>query len=158
MLKTPMTVQGAKQLQDELARLLKEDRPRIINAIAQAREHGDLKENAEYQAAKEEQGFIEARIRDLEAKLSNAQIIDVTQLSKQDKVVFGATVTLVDVDTDEQSTYQIVGVDEADIKAGKLSLQSPLARAIIGKSIDDEVHIEIGDKVQAYEIKAIEYI
>lgn len=157
MLKTPMTVGGAKQLQAELDRLRKEDRPKVINAIAEARQHGDLKENAEYHAAKEQQGFIEARIRDIEAKLANAQVIDITKLPKQDKVIFGSTVTLVDVDKDEEYTYQIVGVDESDIKSGKLSLESPLARAIIGKCVGDEVDVVLPDDTQTYEIISINY-
>ncbi|UWN49377.1 Transcription elongation factor GreA [Alcanivorax sp. ALC70] len=129
MQRFPMTVAGADALRRELERLKKEDRPRISAAIAEAREHGDLKENAEYHAAREQQGFCEGRIQDIESKLSNAQIIDITSIQNTGKVIFGVTITIVDVDTDEEKVYQIVGDDEADIKNGKLSVNSPIARA-----------------------------
>ena len=157
MTKTPMTVHGAEALRVECEKLRTQDRPRVIGAIAEARAHGDLRENAEYHAAKEEQGLIEARIRDIEAKLANATIIDITKLPKQDKVIFGATICVVNTDTDETLEFQIVGVDEADIKQGKISLDSPLARAAIGKSVSDEIEVRTPNGVQAYEIVRIDY-
>lgn len=137
MQKHPMTVQGAEALKDELNRLKTKERPQVIEAIATARAHGDLKENAEYHAAREQQSFIEGRIQELEAKLSNAQIVDISRLQNTGKVVFGTTVTICNVATDQETTYRIVGEDEADIKAFKISFSSPIARALIGKSIDD---------------------
>lgn len=137
MSKVPITVRGASQLKEELDRLKSADRPRVIAAIAEARAHGDLKENAEYHAAKEQQSFIEGRIKEIEAKLSNAQIIDVTTLTCKGRVVFGATVEVFDESADEAKEYQIVGDDEADIKAGLISVSSPIARALIGKSEGD---------------------
>ena len=131
MQRVPMTTAGAEALRKELDQLKKVDRPRISAAIAEAREHGDLKENAEYHAAREQQGFCEGRIQDIESKLSNAQIIDITSIQNTGKVIFGVTVTIVDVDSDEEKVYQIVGDDEADIKSGKLSVNSPIARGLI---------------------------
>mgnify|MGYP001251087149 FL=1 len=133
MSKVPLTVRGAEKLQEELARLKSKDRPRIIQAIAEAREHGDLKENAEYHAAREQQSFIEGRIAEIESKLSNAQVIDVTVIDAGGRVVFGASVDVVDEETGEEASYQIVGDDEADIKQGLISVSSPIARALIGK-------------------------
>jgi transcription elongation factor GreA len=137
MSKVPLTKQGADVMREELRKLKNEDRPRVIAAIAEARAHGDLKENAEYHAAREEQGFIEARISDFDGKLSNAQIIDITQIPHSGKVIFGVTVLLSDEDTGEELTYKIVGEDEADIKQGKISVSSPIARALIGKMEGD---------------------
>ena len=133
MKRVPMTKEGAKQLEEELQRLKTVERPRIINAIAEARAHGDLKENAEYHAAREQQSFTEGRIREIESKLSEAQIIDITQIPNSGKVIFGATVDLINSATDERLTFRIVGDDEADVKANKISVSSPLARALIGK-------------------------
>ncbi|WP_053035878.1 transcription elongation factor GreA, partial [Vibrio cholerae] len=138
MEKVPMTARGEKLLREELDRLLKL-RPKITEAIAEARELGDLKENAEYHAAREEQGICEAQIRDIEYKLSVAQVIDVTKMENSGKVIFGATVTVIDVNSDEEKTYQIVGDDEADIKSGRISVNSPIARGLIGKFEGDEV-------------------
>ncbi|MCG5511772.1 transcription elongation factor GreA [Ectothiorhodospira shaposhnikovii] len=157
MNKTPLTVRGAELLKTELQRLKSEDRPRVIAAIAEARAHGDLKENAEYHAAREQQGFIEGRIKELEAKLSNAQIIDVTTLNAGGKVVFGATVELVDLDSDAEVTYQIVGDDEADIKMGLISVNSPIARALIGKHEGDEIHFSAPGGEKHFEIVAVHY-
>ena len=133
MNKVPMTVAGEQRLREELEQLKSEARPTVIAAIAEAREHGDLKENAEYHAAREQQGFIEGRIQEIEGKLSNAQVIDVTKLPKTGKVIFGVTVELLNLDTDEEVTYRIVGEDEADIKQRRISVTSPIARALIGK-------------------------
>ena len=156
--KIPMTVQGAEALREELDRLKSEERPRIVKAIAEAREQGDLRENAEYQYAKEEQGFIEGRVQDLEAKLSNAQIIDVTQIPCAGKVIFGVTVMLMNRDNDEEITYQIVGDEEADIKVNKLSIYSPIARALIGKKEGDEVSVETPGGQVEYEILEVQHI
>ena len=158
MTKFPITANGAKLLQDELRQLKSTDRPRVIAAIAEARAHGDLKENAEYHAAKEQQGFIEGRIQEIEAKLSNAQIIDVTQLRASGKVVFGTTVELVAEDSDEEVSYQIVGDDEADIKAGRVSVNSPIARALIGREEGDLVTVAAPAGSRDYEIVAVKYI
>lgn len=158
MTKVPLTARGAERLRDELKRLKSEERPKIVNAIAEAREHGDLKENAEYHAAKEQQGLVEARIRDIEAKLSNAQIIDVTQLAASGRVVFGATVQLVDVDSGEKAQYQIVGEDESDIKDGLLSISSPIARALIGKVEGDTAEVVTPGGRRCYEIAEVQYI
>ena len=156
--KIPMTVQGAEALREELDRLKSEERPRIIKAIAEAREQGDLRENAEYQYAKEEQGFIEGRILDLESKLANVQIIDVTKIPCTGKVIFGVTLKLLNLDNDEKITYQIVGDEEADIKVNKLSVYSPIARALIGKQGGDEGSVETpGGKVE-YEILEVQHI
>ncbi len=152
-----MTVLGEKNLRDELQELKTVVRPRIINAIAEAREHGDLKENAEYHAAREQQGFCEGRIKDIEGKLSHAQVIDVTQMPNTGKVIFGATVTIVNVATDEEKTYQIVGEDEADIKASKISITSPIARALIGKMEGDEVTVKTPGGIVEYEVDAVTY-
>jgi transcription elongation factor GreA len=157
MSKTPLTVRGAEQLRDELNRLKTEDRPRVINAIAEARSHGDLKENAEYHAAREQQGFIEGRIAEIEAKLSNAQVIDVTTLPDNGKVVFGVTVVLADEADGSEKTYQIVGEDEADIKASRISVQSPIARALIGKEEGDVVDVQTPGGQRAYEIVEVRY-
>ncbi len=154
----PMTVVGAKALEEELTRLKKVDRPRIIAAIAEARAHGDLSENAEYHAAKEHQSFTEGRIAAVEGKLSNAQIIDPTTVKAEGRVVFGATVKLFDETSDSEVTYQIVGDDEADIEAGKISINSPIARGLIGKEDGDEAEVNVPDGVRRYEILSIEYI
>ncbi|MEZ5507893.1 MAG: transcription elongation factor GreA [Gammaproteobacteria bacterium] len=158
MNRVPMTVEGAARLQEELDRLKKVDRPRVINSIAEARAHGDLKENAEYHAAREEQGFIEGRIAEIEGKLGNAQIIDVTKIDNKGKVIFGVTVDLLDIDKDEEKTYQIVGDDEADIKAAKISVNSPIARALIGKMEGDEVSVDTPGGNVAYEILKVKHL
>ena len=156
--KVPLTVRGAEKLQAELKKLKTEDRPRIIQAIATAREHGDLKENAEYHAAREQQSFCEGRLKDIEGKLSNAVIIDVTTLNANGKVVFGATVDLVDENTGDEIRYQIVGDDEADIKANKISISSPIARALIGKEEGDVAQVQTPGGVRALEIVEVHYI
>ena len=156
--KIPMTVQGAEALREELDRLKSEERPRIVKAIAEAREQGDLRENAEYQYAKEEQGFIEGRIQDLESKLANAQIIDVAKIPCTGKVIFGVTLMLLNLDNDEEITYQIVGDEEADIKVNKLSVYSPIARALIGKQEGDEVSVETPGGQVEYEILEVQHI
>ncbi len=158
MNKIPLTVQGAAALQEELNKLKNEDRPRVIQAIAEAREHGDLKENAEYHAAREQQGFIEGRIADIEAKLSNAQIIDITKMDANGKVIFGSTVVLLNTATDEEVTYKIVGEDEADIKANMISVTSPIARALIGKTEDDVAVVQAPGGDVEYEILEVQYI
>ena len=157
MSKIPLTVQGAEQLRQELKRL-KRERPQISAAIGTAREHGDLRENAEYHAAKEQQGLAEARIRDIEAKLSDAQIIEVSKLNVDGKVVFGATVHLADVDEGTKVLYQIVGEDEADIKKGRVSISSPVARAMIGKLEGDVVKVSAPGGQRSYEIISVKYI
>lgn len=157
MSRIPLTARGAENLRKELARLKSEDRPAVIRAIAEARAHGDLKENAEYHAAKEQQGFIEGRIKDIEAKLSNAQIIDVSSLPASGRVVFGSTVVLFDPDADQETTYQIVGEDEADIRAGLISVNSPIARALIGKEEGDEVEVRAPGGVRNFEILEVRY-
>ena len=158
MNKVPLTERGAQLLRDELKQLKSKDRPEVIKAIAEAREHGDLKENAEYAAAKERQSFIEGRIKDLEGKLSNAQIIDVRSIDGGGKVIFGSTVELYDIDNDKEVTYQIVGQDEADIKAGLISVTSPIARALIAKSEGDEVTVAAPGGDVSYEILSVKYI
>ena len=158
MNKVPITVRGAKKLQDELRQLKSVDRPRVIEAIAEAREHGDLKENAEYHAAREQQGFIEGRIKDIEAKLSNATIIDVTTVNANGKVVFGATVDVADEETGDELTYQIVGDDEADIKNNMISISSPIARALIGKSEGEIADVQTPGGLRSLEIVEIRYI
>ena len=158
MQKHPMTKEGADALQAELNKLKKEERPRISEAIAEARDHGDLKENAEYHAAREEQGLVEARINQIEHVLSLAQIIDVTKLTPNGRVVFGATVTVLNVETDEEITYKIVGNEESDIKANKISVNSPIARALIGKEEGDEVVVQAPGGNIDYEIVGIEYL
>jgi len=156
--KVPMTVTGAARLRTELQELKTVARPRIIAAIAEARAHGDLKENAEYHAAREQQSFAEGRIAEIEAKLARAQIIDVTTLPASDKVVFGATVLLREEESAEERRYQIVGEDEADIKEGKISLKSPIARALIGKFADDVVDVQTPGGVKTYEIVEVRYL
>ncbi len=156
MSKVPLTARGAQQLQSELKRL-KAQRPQITAAIAVARAHGDLRENAEYHAAKEQQGLVEARIRDIEGKLSNAQIIELDKVNAAGKVVFGSTVNLANVETDEATRYQLVGEDESDIKSGLLSIGSPIARALIGKEEGDVVEVVTPGGKLTYEIIAIEY-
>ncbi len=158
MNKVPVTVRGHEMLTEELKRLKSVDRPQVIQAIAEAREHGDLKENAEYHAAKEQQGFIEGRIKELEGKLSNVQVIDVTTLPANDKVVFGSTVGLYDTNTEEDVTYRIVGEDEADIKIGLISFTSPIARALIGKSEGDEVVVNAPGGEKNYEVTEVRYV
>jgi len=158
MNKSPMTAEGAQRLREELHRLKTVDRPRIINAIAEARALGDLKENAEYHAAREQQSFAEGRIAEIEGKLSNAEIIDVTKVNAQGRVVFGATVQLLNLSNDSEVTYRIVGEDEADIKAGLVSINSPLARGIIGKSEGDTVTLQVPSGAVEYEILAVQYI
>lgn len=158
MKQIPMTIRGAELLREELDFLKNVRRPQIIDAIAEAREHGDLKENAEYHAAREQQGFCEGRIQEVESKLGNAQIIDVTKMTNNGKVIFGATVELVNVDTDEEVTYRIVGDDEANIKEGLISVNSPIARGLIGKDVDDSVSIVTpGGKVE-FDIVGVKYI
>ncbi|MEB3465958.1 transcription elongation factor GreA [Pasteurella multocida] len=157
MKQIPMTIRGAEQLKQELDFLKNTCRPEIINAIAEAREHGDLKENAEYHAAREQQGFCEGRIQEIEGKLANSQIIDVTKIPNNGKVIFGATILLLNIDTEEEVSYQIVGDDEANIKAGLISVNSPIARGLIGKEVDDVVVIQTpGGKVE-FEILEVEY-
>jgi len=151
MRKVPMTVQGHEALETELKHLKSTERPEIIQAIAVAREHGDLSENAEYHAAKEKQGFIEGRIKELESKLALAQVIDVTKMNG-DTVKFGATVTIINEDTDEESTYMIVGEDEANVKNGKISVTSPLARAMISKEVGDAFEVIAPGGSKGYEI------
>ena len=157
MAKIPLTVRGAERLREEVKRLKSEDRPRVIKAIAEARAHGDLSENAEYHAAKEQQGFIEGRIKDLESKLADAEVIDVTRIPANGKVVFGATVLLADEDSGDESTYQIVGEDEADIKAGRISVNSPMARALIGKRAGDVAVVKTPAGERQFEIVKVRY-
>ncbi|MEM8987476.1 MAG: transcription elongation factor GreA [Pseudomonadota bacterium] len=157
MEKIPMTAVGYDQIDEEVKRLKTVERPAVIQAIAEARAHGDLSENAEYHAAKERQGWIEGQLLELEDKLSRAQVIDVGKLEGQD-VKFGATVTIVDEDTDEEVKYQIVGDFEADVKEGKISISSPIARALIGKEVGDSVEVAAPGGARAYEILKVEYI
>lgn len=154
----PMTVHGADALREELNHLKTIKRPEIVAAIADAREHGDLKENAEYHAAREQQGFCEGRIQDIEGKLGNAQVIDVTKIPNHGKVIFGVTVTLLNIDTDEEVKYQIVGDDEADIKQNRISVNSPIARGLIGKEVDSEIEITTPGGIVEYEIIAVDHI
>jgi transcription elongation factor GreA len=158
MSKVPLTASGAELLRDELNDLKSNQRPRVIQAIADAREHGDLKENAEYHAAREQQSFIEGRIKDIEGKLSHAQIIDVTQMKHDGKIIFGSTVELTDLETDESVTYKIVGDDEADIKKGLISFSSPLARAMIGKLEGDDIAFDAPGGLREYEVVKVSYI
>ena len=158
MNKVPLTAGGAEKLRGELTRLKKEERPRIIKAIAVAREHGDLKENAEYHAAREQQSFTEGRIKELEYVLSHAQIIDVTQLNAEGRVVFGATIDLFEVHTEQQVTYRIVGEEEADIANGLISVTSPIARALIGREEGDEVTVNAPGGQRDYEILEVRYV
>jgi transcription elongation factor GreA len=156
-MRPPITAQGAQRLRAELDELKSVQRPAVINAIAEAREHGDLKENAEYHAAREQQGFIEGRIKQLEGELSHAQVIDIATLDVGSKVVFGATVVLADVETDQEKRYQIVGDLEADIKLGLIAISSPVARALIGKHEGDEVSIDAPGGTVEYEIVSVSY-
>ena len=157
MSKVPLTVRGAEKLRSELNELKGVVRPRIIKAIADAREHGDLRENAEYHAAREQQGFVEGRIKDIEAKLSNAQIIDVKALNAGGRVVFGATVVVLETATDEEHTYQIVGEDEADIREGLISVSSPIARGLIGKSEGDVAVVQAPGGEREFEVIEVRY-
>ena len=157
MTKVPMTVEGAERLKAELQRLKSVERPAIIQAIAEARSHGDLSENADYDAAKERQGFIEGRIAEIEHKLAGAQVIDPTEIDGDGRVVFGATVELEDLDSGDVRRWQIVGEDEADIRHGKISVTSPIARALIGKNEGDTVEVQAPGGVRGYEILAVEY-
>ena len=157
MNKVPMTLRGATLLRDELKKLKSEERPAVIQAIAEARAHGDLKENAEYHAAKDQQGFIEARIKDIEGKLSNVQVIDVTTVDAKGKVIFGSTVKLLDMQTDTEIVYKIVGEDEADIKTGLISFTSPIARAMIGKNEGDDVSFSAPGGEKYYEVIEVRY-
>ena len=152
----PMTPEGYQKLQEDLKRLMRVERPKVVQDIAEARGHGDLSENAEYDAAKERQGFVEGRIAEINAKMSRAQVIDASEIDS-DKIVFGATVTLFDVESENESTYRIVGEDEADIKSGLISINSPVAKALIGHRIDDEVQIKVPSGTRVYEIVDIEY-
>ncbi|MFC3034606.1 transcription elongation factor GreA [Pseudoalteromonas fenneropenaei] len=154
----PMTVRGEKMLRDELNHLKTVVRPKIIADIAEAREHGDLKENAEYHAAREQQGFCEGRIQEIEAKLSTAQVIDITKIANNGKVIFGATVTILNVETDAEVTYRIVGDDEANIKENLISVNSPIARGLITKEVDDTVNIQTPNGVVEYEIIDVQYV
>lgn len=158
MSKVPLTTRGAEKLREELDRLKRIERPRIIEAIAEARAHGDLKENAEYHAAREEQGFIEGRVQEIEGKLSNAQIIDVTTLQANGRVVFGATVRVLELDKDEELCYQIVGEDEADLKQGMISVGSPIARCLIGKSEGDIASVDAPGGIREFEILQVQYL
>jgi transcription elongation factor GreA len=153
-----MTLEGAEKLREELQHLKSVVRPSIIEAIASAREHGDLKENAEYHAAKEQQGFTEGRIKEIEGKLADAQVIDVTKIRHTGKVIFGTTVTVIDVGSDEKKRYKIVGEDESDLKVNKISIMSPLARALIGKSEGDAVTVHTPNGALEYEIERVEHI
>lgn len=157
MSKVPVTVRGHAMLQEELKKLKSVNRPAVIKAIAEARAHGDLKENAEYHAAKEQQGFIEARIKDLEGKLSHIQVIDVTAVDARGKVIFGSTVVILDEGAEKEMTYTIVGEDEADIKSGLLSFTSPIARALIGKNEGDEIEFQAPDGLKTFEILEVRY-
>lgn len=158
VIQIPVTVKGAALMKEELQRLRSEDRPNVIQAIAEARAQGDLSENAEYESAKERQSFIEGRIAELEAKLSNLQIIDPSTLDAEGRVVFGATVRIEDLDSGDAKTYQIVGDDEADIKAGKISVSSPIARGLIGKSEGDVAEVSAPGGIKEYEVIEVQYI
>lgn len=157
MQKTAMTINGELALREELEHLIKVVRPSIVDAIATAREHGDLKENAEYHAAREQQSFAEGRIQDIEGKLSNAQVIDISNMPQGDRVIFGSLVTIINMDTEQSITYRIVGDDEADVKAGKVSYQSPIARALISKEIGDVVVVKAPGGDVEYEIDDVVY-
>ncbi|ASP37259.1 transcription elongation factor GreA [Bacterioplanes sanyensis] len=158
MQKYPMTKEGEQALRDELQQLKSVERPKVIEAIAEAREHGDLKENAEYHAAREQQGFIEGRIQDIEGKLSNAQVIDITSIPHTGKVLFGTTVSIINCDTDEEVQYKIVGDDEADIKNNRISISSPIARALIGKEEGDIVVVQVPAGAVEYEIDQVQHV
>ena len=155
---TPMTVEGAAKLRGELTHLKRVVRPSVTRSIAEAREHGDLRENAEYHAAKEQQGFTEGRIQEIEAKLSDAQVIDITKISPSGKIVFGCTVTLLEHDSHQEVRYKIVGEDEADIKEDKISVLSPMARAMVGKSLGDTVVVKSPDGEREYEVETVEHL
>ena len=157
MQKTAMTINGELALREELEHLIKVVRPSIVDAIATAREHGDLKENAEYHAAREQQSFAEGRIQDIEGKLSNAQVIDISNMPQGDRIIFGSLVTIINMDTEQSTTYRIVGDDEADVKAGKVSYQSPIARALISKEIGDIVVVKAPGGDVEYEIDDVVY-
>lgn len=156
--RVPMTEQGAEKLKKNLSELKTQARPRVIKNIEEARAHGDLKENAEYHAAKEEQGLIERRIAEIEFKLGKSQVINVSKLPNQGKVIFGATVSLINIENKEKLVYQIVGEDEADIKVGKISFNSPLARALISKAVDDTVRVQTPAGNQSFMIEKVDYI
>jgi transcription elongation factor GreA len=158
MNKVPLTARGAEKLREELERLKRVERPKVIEAITEARAHGDLKENAEYHAAREQQGFVEGRIKEIEGKLSHAQIIDVTQLAANGKVVFGATVDVLELDNDAEHTFQIVGDDEADTKNGMISVSSPIARALIGKLEGDIAAVDAPGGLREFEIIEVRYL
>lgn len=158
MSKTPMTLRGAEHLREELRHRKSELRPKIIASIDEARSHGDLRENAEYHAAREQHGFNEGRIQEIEAKLSNAQVIDPTTVAANGKIIFGATVALADADSGEEMRYQIVGEDEADVKQGLLSFNSPIARALIGKAEGDIVQVATPQGVREFEVVSVRYI
>lgn len=158
MQQIPMTLQGAEKLREELNFLKSVRRPQIIQDIAEAREHGDLKENAEYHAAREQQGFCEGRIQEIEAKLSNSQVIDIKKITNNGKVIFGATVTIINLDTDEEITYRIVGDDEADFKKNLISVNSPMARGLVGKSEDDIALVRTPGGDVEYEVIKVEYL
>ena len=158
MRKVPMTVGGAERLRAELQDLKVVQRPRIVQAIAEARAHGDLKENAEYHAAREQQSFCEGRIKEIEGKLADSEVIDISKIPNTGKVIFGATVTLYNVETEKSVTYQIVGEDEADVKSGKISYSSPFARAMMGKQIGDEIVVKAPGGDQAYEVEKVEFL
>ncbi|MFL0797620.1 MAG: transcription elongation factor GreA [Cellvibrionaceae bacterium] len=158
MNRVPMTAEGEAALRTELENLKKVERPRIVTAIAEAREHGDLKENAEYHAAREQQGFCEGRIQEIEAKLSVAQVIDITKIPAGEKVIFGVTVTIINVETDEEVTYKIVGDDESDVKANKISVNSPIARGLIGKEVGDVATVQTPSGIIEYEIDDVRYL
>lgn len=153
----PMTPEGYQRLQEELKHLIRVERPRVVQDIAEARDHGDLSENAEYDAAKERQGFVEGRIAEINNKMARAQVIDVSTIDT-DKVVFGATVTVYDDESESESTYRIVGEDESDIKQGLISVSSPVAKALIGHRVDDEVQVKVPSGIRIYEIIDIKYI
>ncbi|MBQ0799784.1 MAG: transcription elongation factor GreA [Porticoccaceae bacterium] len=158
MSNVPMTVEGEARLRAELEQLKKIDRPRIVQAIAEARAHGDLKENAEYHAARDQQSFAEGRIQEIEGKLANAQVIDISKIPPSEKVIFGSTVTMINVESDEEVVYRIVGDDEANVKEHRISYQSPIARALIGKEIGDVAVVQTPSGVVEYEIDAVKYI
>ena len=158
MRKVPMTVGGAEKLRIELQELKVVQRPRIVQAIAEARAHGDLKENAEYHAAREQQSFCEGRIKEIEGKLADAEIIDISKIPNTGKVIFGSTVTLYNVDTEKSVTYQIVGEDEADVKGGRISYSSPFARAMMAKQVGDEIVVKAPGGDQAYEVEKVEFL
>lgn len=158
MNRVPMTKQGEAMLRAELEQLKKVDRPTIVAAIAEAREHGDLKENAEYHAAREQQSFCEGRIKEIEGKLADSQVIDITSIPANGKVIFGATVDVVNTETEEEHRYQIVGEDEADVKAGKISVTSPIARALIGKEVDDVAVVAAPGGTIEYEVLEVNHL